>query len=92
MLFIPQKRSRGILQTLQEIFRRFLSSINIEHYPKYIKKVALITVHVVVRSYKLSSHMRDAKFELFTKVPFARSRKHDFPNINKDDLLSNALD
>ena len=65
-----QERS-GILQSLQEIFRTFLSSINIEHCPKYIKKLALITVHVLVRSYKPSMHMRDAKFESFTKVPFA---------------------
>ena len=42
----------------QEIFRTFLSSINIEHCPKYIlKKLALITVDVFVRSYKPNSHL-----------------------------------
>ena len=42
----------------QEIFRTFLSSINVEHCPKYIKKKpSLITVDVFVRSYKPSSHL-----------------------------------
>ena len=77
----------------QEIFRTFLSSINIEHSPKYMKKLALITSssgatnRVAICVTQSLNRLR--RFP--SQGPFARSRKRDFPNINNDDLLSNAF-
>ena len=58
----------------QEIFRTFLSSINIEHCPKYIKKNwhwSLLTSSFGATNRTAICH--DAKFESFTKVPSART-------------------
>ena len=60
----------GILQSIQEIFRTFLSSINIEHCPKYIKKLALITVHITLRP-----------FESFTKGFLRRDLSPGLENL-----------
>ena len=70
----------------QEICRTFLSSINIEHCPKYIKKTG--TDHCWCLRSELQTEQPFAMTQSLNRLrrfpphgPFARSRKHGFPNI-----------
>ena len=77
---------RSFYKRDQEIFRTFLSSINIEHCPKYIKKTG--TDHCWRLRSELQTEQSFAMTQSLNRLrrfpphgPFARSRKHDFPNI-----------
>ena len=52
-----------------------------------LKTLALITVHVFVQPFAMTQNLNRLR-RFPPHGPFARSRKHDFPNIYIDDLLS----
>ena len=77
---VELRSGRSFYKRDHEIFRTFLQSKNIEHRSKHMMNRAAMT--------RSSNRLR--RFP--PHGPFARSKKHDFPNIYNGDLLSNAFD